>query len=70
MGEETYIIAHKIGFIKEDYESKETEQKREVVRGETIARKSVVQVYFPERNQTLTYPSCVYHINPERESQK
>ena len=30
MGEETYIMAHKIGFIKEDYESKETEQKREV----------------------------------------
>ena len=48
-------MAHKIGFIKEDYESKATEQKREVVREETIARKSVVQVYFPDRDRSYSY---------------
>ena len=55
MGEEKYIMAHKIGFIKEDYESKETELKREVVREETIARKSVVQVYLPDRDRSYSY---------------
>ena len=57
-----------IGFAFTD-KSKKVEMEP-LVQQDIVPVKSLVQVYFPERNQTLTYPSCVYHINPERESQK
>jgi hypothetical protein len=48
-------MAHRIGFIKEDYENKDTEQRREEVKETVIARKSVVQVYFPDKDRSFSY---------------
>lgn len=45
----------KIGFIKTDYETKEFENKLETGKMEIMARKSVVQVYFPDRDASYAY---------------
>ena len=45
----------KIGFIKTDYVTKETENKMDTGKTEIIVRKSVVQVYFPDRGASYAY---------------
>ena len=45
----------KIGFIKTDYVAKETENKWDTGKMEIMARKSVVQVYFPDRGASYAY---------------
>ena len=45
----------KIGFIKTDYVAKEMENKLDTGKPEIIARKSVVQVYFPDRGASYAY---------------
>ena len=45
----------KIGFIKMDSDTKEMENKVDIGQTEIMARKSVVQVYFPERHASYAY---------------
>lgn len=45
----------KIGFIKADYEAKETENKLDIGKMEIVAKKSVVQVYFPDKGASYAY---------------
>ena len=45
----------KIGFIKDNYETKITEDRQGTVKPEITARKSVVQVYFPDRDRSYAY---------------
>lgn len=53
--EEEDTMAYKIGFIKEDYERKVVEEKREIVKEEIVPRKSVVQVFFSDRGRRFAY---------------
>ena len=45
----------KIGFIKTDYDVTEMENNANTVKSENFARKSVVQVYFPDRDRSYAY---------------
>lgn len=45
----------KIGFIKTDYDVTEMENNTNTVKSENFARKSVVQVYFPDRDRSYAY---------------
>ena len=45
----------KIGFIKDNYETKTTENRQDTAKPEITARKSVVQVYFPDRDRSYAY---------------
>lgn len=45
----------KIGFIKTDYDVTEIENNTNTVKSENFARKSIVQVYFPDRDRSYAY---------------
>ena len=45
----------KIGFIKTDYDVTEMENNTNTVKLENFARKSVVQIYFPDRDRSYAY---------------
>lgn len=45
----------KIGFIKTDYDVTVMENNKNTVKSESFARKSVVQVYFPDRDRSYAY---------------
>ena len=52
----------KIGFIKADYTEKEMENKLDTGKTEIIARKSVVQVYFPDRGASYAYYNAQFDL--------
>lgn len=48
-------MAYKIGFVKENDERKVAELKNDVIKKDVAVGKSVVRVYFPDRNQAYSY---------------
>lgn len=55
-------MAYKIGFVKETDKEREDNLQPKVMQKEIVARKSVVQVYFADRNQSYSYYNDQFHL--------
>ena len=52
----------KIGFVKTDYETKDMENQFNAIKTEVVARKSLVQVYFPDRDRSYAYYNDQFNL--------